>query len=256
MATYKKRGYKPKTKEEKVVEEHIESTTAEVFDSLDETANKTEEWVEKNQKIILGAIVAILLVVLAYLGYQKFVAEPAEEEAANEMVLAQENFNTALETSNTKVKDSIYKLALNGERGKYGFLEIIENYGGTKSGNLARYYAGMTYLALNDYQNAIGQLEGFTSDDDMLEPLAKGAMGDAFMQLGQADEALEYYDKAIQASSNEFTTPRFLFKGAVTAIETGDNAKAVSYLNRIKDEFKDSDYASQVDLYLGKAQGN
>ena len=72
MATYNKRGYKkPKAKPEKEdVEEFIddsESTTAEVFESLDQGANKAEEWFEKNQKPVIGVIVGVLVIALLYL---------------------------------------------------------------------------------------------------------------------------------------------------------------------------------------------
>lgn len=258
MATYNKRGYKPKTKPVKEeVEEFIddsESTTAEVFGSLDEGANKAEEWFEKNQKPVIGIIVGILVIALLYLAYNKFVAEPAEAEAANELVLAQDSFTTALEATNTSVKDSLYMVALNGKNGKYGLLDVADNYGGTAAGNLANYYAGMSYLEVKDYQKAISHLQDFSSDDQMLAPLAKGAIGDAFMQLGQPEEALGYYEKAAGLNANDFTTPRFLFKAGVTAIELGKMDAAVKYLTQVKEEYATSDYAAQVDLYLGQAQ--
>ena len=152
------------------------------------------------------------------------------------------------------MKDSLYNVALQGSGGKYGLLEIAEKYSGTPSANLAHYYAGMSYLEMKDYKNAISYLEDFSSDDMMLAPLAKGAIGDAFMQLDQAEQALSYYEQAFKVNTNDFTTPRFLFKAAVAAIDLGKNDVAITYLNRIKDEFKKSDYASQVDLYLGRAQ--
>lgn len=258
MATYNKRGYKPKTKPVKDdVDEFIddsESTTAEIFGSLDEGANKTEEWFEKNQKPLTIAIVGILVCILGYLAYSRFIVEPKAEEAANELVLAQESFTTALEATNLTVKDSLYRVALEGKNGKYGLLDIADNYGSTPSGNLANYYAGMSYLEINEYQNAISYLEDFNSDDMMLAPLAKGAVGDAFMQLGQPEEALGYYEKAAKMNANDVTTPRFLFKAGVAAIELGNNDAAIKYLTRIKDEYSTSDYASQVDAYLGKAQ--
>ena len=258
MATYKKRGHKPKVKEAKELVDELagaeDSTTAEVFASLDERANKTEEWVEKNQKGILGVIIGLLVLVLLYMAYTRFIAEPKEKEAANELTLAQESFTTALETTNTAVQDSLYMVALEGKNGKYGLLEIASNYAGTKAGNLANYYAGMSYLAVKDYGKAISHLEDFSADDMMLAPLAKGAIGDCFMQLGQAGDALGEYEKALKLNTNDFTTPRFLFKAGVTAIDTGDYAKAIQYLTRIKDEFSNSEYAKQVDLYLGKAQ--
>ena len=74
------------------------------------------------------------------------------------------------------------------------------------------------------------------------------------MQLNQPEDALGYYETAFGLNTNDFTTPRFLFKAATTALELGQNDKATQYLNRIQDEFKNSDYANQVDLYLGKAQ--
>ncbi|WP_299207815.1 tetratricopeptide repeat protein [uncultured Dokdonia sp.] len=254
MATYNKRGYKPKTKVEKEVEEIEDSTTAEVFASLDEGASKTEEWVEKNQKAIFGVIVGILVIALGYIAYGKFIKEPKIAEAANELAHPQESFTTALETTNTNVKDSLYLVALNGSQGKYGLLEVADKYSGTPSANLAHYYAGMSYLEIKDYKNAISHLEDFSSDDMMLAPLAKGAIGDAFMQLDQADQALGYYEQAFKLNTNDFTTPRFLFKAAVAALDLGKNDVAVEYLTRIKDEFGDSDYASQVDLYIGRAQ--
>ncbi|WP_298347825.1 tetratricopeptide repeat protein [uncultured Dokdonia sp.] len=258
MATYNKRGYKPKTKPVKEeVEEFIddsESTTAEVFGSLDEGANKAEEWFEKNQKPVIGIIVGVLVIALLYLAYNKFVAEPAEAEAANELVLAQDSFTTALEATNTSVKDSLYMVALEGKNGKYGLLDVADNYGGTAAGNLANYYAGMSYLEVKDYQKAISHLQDFSSDDQMLAPLAKGAIGDAFMQLGQPEEALGYYEKAAGLNANDFTTPRFLFKAGVTAIDLGKMDAAVKYLTKVKEEYAASEYANQVDLYLGRAQ--
>ena len=75
MATYKKRGYKPKTKAEveHVAEEN--SATAEVFNTLDEKASKTEDWVIKNQKFIFVFIGVVAAVVLGYLGYNEFIAQ-------------------------------------------------------------------------------------------------------------------------------------------------------------------------------------
>jgi len=259
MATYKKRGYKPKKVVEDVVDDvdydKIEenSTTAEVFNTLDEGASKTEEWVAANQKYILGGVGIIAIVILGYLGFQKFYQGPKEEEAANEMFKAQEYFDNAV-NGNSTVRDSLYTLALNGGEGKYGFLEIIENYGSTDAGNLANYYAGFSYLNMNKYQEAINYLDKFKSDDEMLAPLALGGIGDAFSQLDQVDEALTYYEKAAKLKSNNYTTPKFLLKAAITAIALNKPEVALPYLEQIKEEFPKSVEANQVDVHLGKAQ--
>ncbi len=253
MATYKKRGYKPKNKAEEVVEVEDNSTTAEVFNTLDEGASKTEEWVAANQKYILGAVGIIAVVILGYLGFQKFIQEPKEQEASNEMFKAQQYFDNAV-NGNATVRDSLYTLALNGGEGKYGFLEVIENYGGTNAANLANYYAGFSYLNTQQYQKAIDYLDDFKSDDQMLGPLALGGIGDAFSQLDQIEEALGYYEKAAKAQLNDFTTPKFLLKAAITAISLNKPEIATPYLERIKEEFPRSAEASQVDVHLGKTQ--
>ena len=253
MATYKKRGYKPKTKKEKeeIVEEN--SATAEVFNTLDEGASKTEEWFVKNQNYIIGVIAAIAIVVLGYLGYNKFIAEPQQKEAMNDMYQAKKYFEDA---TNGVASDSLYNMALNGGEGKYGMLDIIDQYGGTPAGNLANYYAGMAYLNLKDYQNAVTYLSEFSSDNKMLGPIAKGGIGDAFVQLEQLPEALEYYEKAFKANVNEFTTPMYLLKAARVAIDLGENQKALDYLNRIKSDFSSSTEASQVDVLIGKVEAS
>jgi len=260
MATYKKRGYKPKPeKEQEEINEDEkayvegESTTQEVFDNLDEGANKTEEWLESNQKPIFIFIGVVIVAVLGYLGYQKFIDQPKEQEAANEISQSQVYFENALDASG-KAQDSLYNLALNGGAGKYGFLDIIDNYGSTNAANLANYYAGMAYLNTGKYDKAVNYLENFSSEDEILAPLATGAIGDAFMQLEQPEEALGYYEKAAKMRTNDFTTPKFLLKAAITAIEVGEGAKAEEYLTTIEDEYADAPEAEKIAVYLGQAK--
>jgi|SRR5690606_24331192 tetratricopeptide (TPR) repeat protein len=253
MATYKKRGYKPKTQEEKkdALEQH--STTAGVFNTLDETASRTEEWAVKNQNYIIGAVAVIAVVVLGYLGYNKFIAEPKQGEAMNEMFKAQSYFDQAVAGT---AKDSLYNLALKGGEGKFGMVDIAKNYSGTPAGNLANYYAGMAYLNLKDYQNAVKYLSDFSSDDAMLGPIAKGGIGDAFVQLNQPKDALSYYEKAASMQTNEYTTPMYLFKAANVALTLGETEKALANFKRIKDEFPNATEATNIDAFIGKAEAS
>ncbi len=253
MATYKKKGFKPKTKEEKdeALEQH--STTAEVFNTLDDKASRTEEWAVKNQKYIMIAVGAVAVVVLGYLGYNKFVAEPKAGEAMNEMFQAQQYFDQAV---NGTAKDSLYKLALNGGEGKFGMVDITKEYSGTPAGNLANYYAGMAYLNLKDYKNAVKYLGEFSSDDVMLGPIAKGGIGDAFMQLNQPEDALGYYDKAANMNTNDYTTPMYLFKAANVAMKLGKTQQALDNYKKIKEDFPTSTEASNIDAFIGKAEAS
>ncbi|WP_396603243.1 tetratricopeptide repeat protein [Algibacter sp. R77976] len=251
MATYKKRGYKPKTEVEK--QQNIEegSTTAEVFNTLDETASKTEDFVAKNQKYIFIIIGLVAVVVLGSLAYKEYVAKPKQQSAMNDMFQAQKYFDQAVTGA---AKDSLYNLALNGGEGKFGMLDIIEEYSGTPSANLASYYAGTAYLRLKDYKKAVEHLSDFKSNDEILAPLAKGNIGDAFVQLNQTEDALGYYEQAAEMRDNEFTTPMYLFKAGTIALDLGKADKALAYFERIKADYANSTEASQVDVFIGKAQ--
>lgn len=257
MATYNKRGYKPaKEKEVREVTENIKdleknSATAEVFSKLDDTASKTEDFVAKNQRIIIGVVGAIALMTVGYLAYQKFVAVPKEDEAATEMFQAQQYFQQA---TDGVASDSLYKLSLKGAEGKFGFVDIADNYQGTDTGNLANYYAGIAYLNTGKYTEAIEYLGKFKSEDIVLSALAKGAIGDAYSQNKQPKEALENYLKAVEANKNDFTTPRFLLKAGKTALALGNKEEALQYFTDIKDNFDASPEAASVDVLIGLAQ--
>ena len=260
MATYNKRGYKtPKEKEEKLDNNYIEnvnvdekdSTTAGVFNSLDATASKTEEWVAKNQKYIFGIVAAIALVTVGYVLYQKFVAQPKEDEAANEMFEAQQNFQKAVDGTKS---DSLFNLALKGSEGKFGFKDIAEKFSGTAAGNLANYYAGIAYLNTGKYAEAISSLEKFKSDDEILSVLAQGAIGDCYSQKKQQKEALTYYIKASEMNKNDLTTPRFLLKAGQTSLSLGNKADALKYFTEIKEKYESTPEGSTIDALIGLAQ--
>ncbi|HMB63835.1 MAG TPA: tetratricopeptide repeat protein [Eudoraea sp.] len=252
MATYKKRGFKPKNKAEERALNEQSSTTAEVFSTLDESASRSEQWVARNQNYILGVIGVIAVSVLGYLAYNQFILKPKVLSAANEMFYPQQYFDQAL--NSPAQRDSLYNLALNGAEGKYGFLDIIDEYRGTPAANLGNYYAGMVYLQMQQYDEAIRYLEQFSTSEPMTGPLALGGIGDAFMQLGQPSEALEYYEKAIAHNTNDYTTPRFLYKAGVTAMELDQKSKALQYFQRVKDEFPKSQEAQTIDVFIGMAK--
>ncbi|MEO0902559.1 MAG: tetratricopeptide repeat protein, partial [Bacteroidota bacterium] len=187
--------------------------------------------------------------VLAFLGYNEFIQKPKEASAANELFYPQQYFDQAL--TNETERDSLFGLALSGAQGKYGFLDIMEEYKGTKAANLAKYSAGMAYLNLQQYQDAITYLEDFSSDDAILGAMAKGGIGDAFAQLNQKEDALEFYEKALNHDSNDYTTPRFLYKAGLVALDLGQKDKALGYFERIKNDYSSSQEANNIDVVIG-----
>lgn len=252
MATYKKKGFKPKdNKSQQSID--MQSTTAEVFNTLDDTASKSEQWIEKNSKPLFYGLVIVILLILGFLGYNKYVIEPQETAASNELSFPRKHFNEANTAAGSDI-DSLLQLGLDGVDNKFGFLDISTQYNGTKAANIANYYAGVSYLKMKEYQKAIEYLSKFNSDDELLGPTALGAIGDAFADIDQAEDALDYYEKAANKKDNEFTTPLFLFKAGRTAMDLGQFSKAEKMFAKIKENYPSTDSGKDIDKYINSAK--
>ncbi|MDD3742720.1 MAG: tetratricopeptide repeat protein [Lentimicrobiaceae bacterium] len=218
--------------------------TEEKIMAVEEALSKSEVFIEKNQKLIGIIVGAIALVVLAYFGFQRFYMEPREKEAQSQIFMAEKYFE----------QDSL-NLALNGDGSYPGFLDIIDDYGMTKAATLAHYYAGIIYLNQGEFQQAIDHLKKFNIDDALVQPMAKGAIGDAYMEMGKVAEAASQYEKAAKSSENEFTTPVFLQKAAWAYELDGKNNKAIETYEKIKTTYPRSAEAREADKYIAKLRG-
>lgn len=216
----------------------------EVIVDVEAVYTKSEQWIVENQKSLSIIFGAIVLMLLSYFAYKNFILQPQEEEAQEQMWQAQRAFEN----------DSL-DLALNGSDAAYGFLDIIDNYGITESSNLATYYAGISYLRLGDYESAISYLEDYDCVDVLVCAVALGATGDAYMELGEADRAIDYYESAVEHSSNDFTTPIYMMKAARAHEELGDYSEALVLYKRIKTEHESSNEGAFVDKYIARAEG-
>jgi tetratricopeptide (TPR) repeat protein len=217
------------------------SPQADNLQELESALTKTEQFIEDNQKIIIYAIGAIIIVVGGYLGFNKFYLQPKEDEARSQMFMAESYFE----------KDS-FNLAVNGDGNYLGFLDIIDDYGITKTANRAKYYTGISYLYLGQYEEALDYLNGFKTKDLLLAPIAEGAKGDAYLELGDNEKALKQYNKAIALSNNELTAPIYMMKAA-NMLESLDKLKeALSMYESIKTKYPNSEEGANVDRYIAR----
>jgi len=201
---------------------------------------RIEAFLKKYQKAILIAVGAVVVIAGGWYAYQNMVVEPKEAQAADAIYKAEANF----------AQDSL-KAALNGEGTARGFLYIINNYGGTKSGNLAKYYAGVCYLRLGDFNNAVKYLKDFSTDAKQIQMMAYGCLGDAYGELNKNDDAVTYYKKAAETfDKDEANASEYLFRAGMKLELMGKTKEAVEMYKEIKEKFPQSPRAMQADKYI------
>lgn len=217
----------------------VEATTTAVDDSND-TLLSLQSWYEKNKKRI-NTIATVVLVGLAAIIGWRFLNAGKEDKAATQMSFAQRYFEM----------DSLQK-ALNGDGQHPGFTRIISKYGGTKSGNLSHYYAGVIYLRTGDFKNAVKHLSDFNGKGTILERAAAGALGDAHMELGATKKGIEAYEEAASDKEDEIMTPTYLQRLGMAYEMNKQPEKAKEAYKRIRDEYPTSAAARDIDRYLAR----
>lgn len=213
------------------------------LEGVESALTKTEQFIEDNQKTLTYVVGVAVLVVAAYLGFQKFYITPLETEAQSSMFVAEQYFQ----------KDS-FNLAINGDGNNWGFLDIINDFGMTKSANLAKYYTGISYLHLGDYEEAISYLKKFKSNDLMVSTVAIGAIGDAYAELEDYSKAISQYEKAAANNPNDFTTPVYLNKAAMLYEQEGNYKKAIAIYENLKENYSKSQEGRNADKYIARAK--
>ncbi len=213
------------------------------FEGFEGALTKSEQFIEDNQKTLTYVALGALIIVSLYLSIQKFYIEPQNKEAQNNMFVAEQYFQ----------RDS-FNLALNGDGNYFGFTDIINEYKFTKSANLAKYYAGICNLHLGEYEDAISYLKKFKSSDLMVGSVANGAIGDAYLELGNPDKALTYYKKAALDKTNDFSSPIYLNKAAQVYESKGDFKEALALYEKIKTDYPKSQEGRNIDKFIARAK--
>lgn len=213
-------------------------------EKIESALGKTEKFLQDYSKQLLTALIVVLVLVGGYFGYVHLIAQPRAEKAAENMFVAEQLF-----------AQGDFETALNGDGNNPGFLEITDNYGGTRPGRLAAHYAGICYLKLGDADSALDYLAKYKpakgSTAAVINAQNFGLRGDVYAQRGDLNKALDLYKKAVDAGNNILTTPYFLKKSAEIYTRQGNHEKALEACYKIKNQYGGSIEARDIDKYIG-----
>ncbi|OAV43331.1 tetratricopeptide repeat protein [Lewinella sp. 4G2] len=211
-----------------------------------EVRDQGVDFFERNKTIILGAIVGLILLIAAFFIYQTLVKAPAERNAQAYLMKAQSAFE----------RDSFAIALEEPAPGEYGFLDIIDEYGGTKAGNLAQYYAAVSYLNLGQFDAAKEFANRFDADGALLPAMKAGVIGDAESELGNYDAAINQYKEAVAASGDNYVTAGYYLSKLGQLLQNqGRNDEALEAFRRLKRDFGRSPAAVDADKYIVMLEG-
>ena len=208
-----------------------------------QVVNRTQDFWTRNSRTILIAAGAVILLAAAYFGYKYLIKEPNEKKAAESIFKAEEYFRM----------DSLQR-ALNGDGINPGFLKIIDKYGGTDAGNLARFYAGASYIRLGDNANAVKHLKEFETDSKQIQARAYKLLGDAYADQNKTSDALSAYKKAARHfDDDDNNASEYLFMAAYYASRVAKNREeAIELFKELKKNYSRTQRGFEADKYLAE----
>ena len=226
-----------------MAKQNVKNEGDERLESIETTLTRAEQFVIDNQKAIVVVLAIMVVAVLAFFGVKKYYLEPRERDAQVAIYHAEQYF-----------ENDNFATALNGDGNYLGFVDVINDFGGTKTANLAKYYAGVCCLNSGDFNKAVEYLQSYKGKDVLVSSMALGAMADAYMELDKVAEAAKTYEKAALKSANSLTSPMYLLRAGMAYEMAGDYAKAIDAYNRIKADYPKSNEGYSIEKNIARAQ--
>jgi tetratricopeptide (TPR) repeat protein len=213
------------------------------LEGIEQALTRSEQFIEDNQKLLTYILGGLILVLLIIVGGNRYYLKPLNEEAAANMYYAERFFEI----------DS-FNLALNGYGTYPGFLNVIDDYGISKSAKISRYYAGVCYHQLGDHEAAIDQLNKFKTYDLLVGAAKYSTLGDAYIELGDYDKAISAYRQGIEKFENNFSSPIMLKKLGLVYEELDQLNEALEAYKVIESRYPDTPEGNEIKKYIGRVE--
>ena len=212
--------------------------------NVEEAVSRSEAFINKNKKVISAIVAAIIVVVAAGMLISTFVVKPREQKAAEALFAGEKYF-----------QNGDYETALNGDQYEYaGFEAVAADHKGTKAGNLAKAYAGISLAKLGRYEEAIPMLKAFKGNDEMVAPSVLAALGNCYAQVGDEAKAAATLVKAADKADNNLLSPAYLIQAGQIYEKLGKNGEALKAYNEVKTKYYLSIQASDIDKYIERVK--
>jgi tetratricopeptide (TPR) repeat protein len=209
--------------------------------TMEQTLSQSEAFFLKHKKAIIGAVIALVVIIAGIVLYRTYVSGPREITASTAIAKGQEYFAA-----------SDFQKALNGDSASFkGFVKLADEYSSTAAGNLANLYAGLCYAKLDKWEDAVKYLEKYDgADDQMISPAAEGALGNAYAHMNQLDKAVTHLKNAAEKADNNALSPTFLIQAGEILESQGKNDEALKLYQTVKEKYFNSMAYQTIDGYI------
>ena len=204
---------------------------------MEQQVSKTEAFFEKYKKAIISGVVAVVAVIVCAILVNNYYLEPRSNEASTELAKSQELFD-----------------AQQYDKALAGFQKVASDYSSTDAGNLAQLYIGLCQANLGKWQEAVNALENFSGKgDQMISPAAEGALGNAYANLKQYDQAVKHLTTAAKMADNNSLSPTFLIQAGEILESQGKKDEALKLYQEVKEKYFNSMQYQTIDKYIERA---
>ena len=223
-----------------IIDQELDNTTEQEQNNPSQgnaILDQFKQWLNQQNKPLVYAVAAMLIISIVYFGYQYLYKLPKEKEGLEAIYQTQALFDV----------DSFRLVVKTAPK-------LADQYSGTKAGNIAAYMAGASYLRLSDYKKAITYLEQCSFEDHVMKYQAIGLLGDAYIEDKNLDKGLDLYLKASKGADIEFSKVQWALKAATVYEKKNEWQAALDIYLDLKKNYKENDAVQEMDKFIGRAK--
>ena len=227
MLKPKKKISKREIKEDKLVTSYFEATT----------------WYQANKKIVNGVLTGIVVLAVVIVAYMNNVS-----------------------SNNTKATSELGKITPYYDQGKYdvaingnlqenvrGLQAIVDDYGSTKSGELATFYLANCYFAQGDYDKSLKYFLDVDVSDELVSVSSIAGAAACYEAQGNYEKAAATFEKAAFKNAKDINAAENMFHAAKNYLVAGNKEKAAELFKKIKKDHQTAAIARDIDRWIAEA---
>lgn len=166
----------------------------------------------------------------------------------NKGVEAQEMLALALPA----YEDENYREALDGNGDNMGLIAIADEYGSTDAGNLAKFFAADALFNLGEYDEALEYFQAFDKEENLAGASALAGEAAIYEQREEFDKAGDLYRRAALLFESDLMSPQYLLRAGRAYEMGGELDEAREAYEMIPDRFPEAAEAEGIDFHLAR----